>query len=306
MSLREVKEPVCQGDASGSPVELIIEARGRDIDGLPVRRVLPSARRRMVGPYVFFDHMGPADLPPEGGIEVRPHPHINLATVTYLFDGEILHRDSVGSEQLITPGAINWMTAGRGIAHSERSSERSRREGQRLHGIQLWVALPRESEEVEPSFVHHPADTIPATQIEGVELRVMLGEAFGLRSPVELYSPMLYVELNMPAGTRIELPDDLAERAVYLVEGELEIAGESHGEERMLILETQRPVELCARRPSRVLFLAGEPLEGPRHIWWNFVSSSKARIEQAKEDWREGRFGTVVHDEDERIPLPER
>ncbi len=292
-------------------VERVIEPRMRDIDGLPVRRVLPSPAHRMVGPFIFFDHFGPTKLSPGHGMQVRPHPHISLATVTYLFDGEIVHRDSLGSEVSILPGAINWMTAGRGISHSERTRHIMEDANVLLHGLQLWVALPTAHEEVAPDFHHHDAAALPEIRATDLTLRVLAGTAYGATSPVHTWSPLFYVDASLDADATLTLPSDseYAERAAYLVEGVIEHDGERYEAGRMLVFGPGA-VELRAIEPlpARLVVLGGAPLDGPRHIWWNFVSSSEARIEQAKRDWRDARqahFGTVIHDEREHIPLPE-
>ena len=285
---------------------MTIDARARDLGGFSVGRVLPAPTRRLVGPFIFFDHIGPADLPPDRPMDVRPHPHINLATVTYLFEGQILHRDSVGSVQTIEPGAINWMTAGRGIAHSERSPDAARKDGMRMHGIQLWVALPKEHEETEPSFRHHPSATLPALEVDGVTLRVLAGSAFGVTSPVETFSSLFYVDAVMPDGSALVLPEEHEERAVYVVEGTVRADDVAVPTRRMAVFQPGGAPKLVAEGNARVVLLGGSPLDGPRHIWWNFVSSSEARIEQAKRDWKEGRFAKVADDELEFIPLPDR
>ena len=302
MSWHPCKEPVCESD--GGAIELVVTGRPRDLGGFEVRRVLPSGRRRMVGPFIFFDEMGPATLGPGRGIDVRPHPHIGLATLTWLFDGEILHRDSLGSEQLIRPGAVNWMTAGRGIVHSERSDGPGRERESRLHGIQSWVALPLGMEDGDPAFSHHPADAVPVMQSEGLELRLIAGEAWGERSPVPVHSPMFYLQARLDAGARLGLPGEFEDRAVYVVSGAVEAAGETHGPGTLAVFAAGREAALTASEPSLVMLLGGQPLEGERHIWWNFVASSEARIERAKSDWQAGRFPPVPGDE-ERIPLPE-
>jgi redox-sensitive bicupin YhaK (pirin superfamily) len=304
MSWNEAAEPVCSSSASTRAIETIIDARPRRIDGFTVGRVLPSAARRLVGPFIFFDHMGPAVLAPGQGMDVRPHPHINLATVTYLFDGEILHRDSLGSEQPIRPGAINWMTAGKGIVHSERTPPDLRRAGSRMHGLQLWVALPTALEETAPEFHHHPAEALPHATVDRVSLRILAGSAYGATSPVRTLSPLVYVEAKMPAGSRLELPW-APERAAYVVDGAITCGTEQAAHGRMLVFTSGSNPVLCADSDARVVLIGGAPLDGPRHIWWNFVSSSKERIEQAKEAWRAGRFTKVPGDEKEFIPLPE-
>jgi redox-sensitive bicupin YhaK (pirin superfamily) len=304
MSIHAATEPAClQCDVH--EIETIVEARTKDLGELTVGRVLPSRQRRQVGPFVFFDHMGPAQFKPGEGINVRPHPHINLATVTYLFDGEIIHRDSLGSHQPIHPGAINWMTAGRGITHSERTSPERRAAGQALHGIQLWVALPKEAEEVEPDFHHHPSDTIPEVTLDGVRLRVLAGSAYGTTSPVKTHSPLFYVEAHMPKGASLAMPVGAVDRAAYLVEGDVRCGTERSTRPRLLVFKEGTAPILHANEDSRLMLLGGEPFAEPRHMWWNFVSTSHARIEQAKRDWKEGRFPTVPGDDEEFIPLPD-
>lgn len=299
-------EPQCVDHAGNvSPVELIIEPKGRDLGGFEVRRVLPSGKRQMVGPFIFFDHMGPADFPPDKGIDVRPHPHIGLATVTYLYTGSILHRDSLGYTQLITPGAVNWMTAGRGITHSERSSDQARQQNQVLEGLQLWVALPKEHEEVEPSFVHYPPEALPELDRDGARIRVLAGTAFGVDSPVKTLSPLVYVDIALQPGRRLTLDINYTERAIYIVKGRLSLAGETYDAGRMLVLAKSSEVTVQADDTTQFVVVGGEPLDGPRIAWWNFVSSSRERIEQAKADWEAGRFAQVPG-ETEFIPLPDR
>ncbi len=295
----------CYGSFVTTPAtELLIAARPRDLGGFSVRRALPSPHRRLVGPFIFFDHMGPADLPPGEGINVRPHPHIAIATVTYLFDGEIFHRDSLGSAQAITPGDVNWMIAGSGIVHSERTREEVRKTGQKIHGIQAWIALPIEAEEMAPAFFHHPGSTLPTLTREGIKGRVIAGDAFGLRSPVQVASPTLYVDLAMSAGATIDVPKEHEERAIYVAIGSVRVGEKLLNDGDMLVLVPGVDVALNAVSESRVLLLGGAKLEGERHIWWNFVSSSEERIEQAKRDWKERRFPIVAGDEVEFIPLP--
>jgi hypothetical protein len=285
-------------------IELTLDAHTKDLGGFTVGRVLPAMTRRLVGPFIFFDHMGPAEIPPGKGIDVRPHPHIALATVTYLFDGELVHRDSLGTNQVITPGAINWMTAGRGITHSERSSPEVRRTGTRAHGLQFWVALPKAHEETEPAFHHYAADSIPSVDLDGVRARVLGGAAYGVTSPVRTFSPLLYVEAQMPAGSVLEIPM-AEERGVYVVEGAITVDGVSASKGRMLVLKQGTTPVVRAEMPSRVAIIGGDAMDGPRYIFWNFISSSRERLEQAKADWREGRFPKVPGDETEFIPLPE-
>jgi hypothetical protein len=288
------------------PIELVIEPRARDIDGLAVERVLPSLPRRMVGPFIFLDHMGPALLRPPQALDVRPHPHIGLATLTYLLEGEILHRDSLGSVQAIRPGAVNWMTAGRGIVHSERTPTELRVGPQRLHGLQLWVALPRAHEEAAPSFRHHPADTLPVLRDGGAEIRLVAGQAFGVRTPVETFSPLFLADVSLPDGTALPLPADHGDRGAYVIEGALEVGGRRVEAGRLAVVRPGGSPRLVARGPTRVAILGGEPLGEHRHAWWNFVSSSRDRIEQAKADWAAGRFPRVPGDDVEFVPLPTR
>ena len=291
-----------RSEALAAPVELTIQPRVRSLGEFDVRRVLPAAKRRMVGPFVFLDHMGPAVFPPGHGIAVRPHPHIGLATITYLFEGEIMHRDSLGYRQLIQAGAVNLMTAGRGIVHSERASDDLDRTS-RLHGIQSWIALPLELEEIEPTFLHYPAPSLPERVIDGCTVRVIMGSAFGLESPVLTYSPTLYVEATLPAGSELTLLDEARERAVYVVAGSVSIGGNTYAEGTLAVLREGSTPALRAAADTRVIVVGGAPV-GPRHIWWNFVSSSEARIERAKRDWAEMRMGTVAGDA-EFIPLPD-
>jgi redox-sensitive bicupin YhaK (pirin superfamily) len=286
-----------------SAVETVILPRTRDLGGFEVRRALPSRRRQMVGPFIFFDRMGPADLAPGRGLDVRPHPHIGLATVTYLFEGELLHRDSLGTVQRIQAGAVNWMTAGRGIVHSERTPPEARAAGGRLSGIQLWVALPRAVEEAAPTFVHAPAEALPELDAEGVRVRLVVGAAFGARAPVDAPSPAFYADAALERGARLPMPGEHEERALFVAEGELEIAGARFGGGQLVVLRPGAPVVAEARAASRAMLLGGAPMDGPRHVWWNFVSSSRERIEQAKADWAAERFPPVPGDP-ERIPLP--
>ena len=289
-----------------SVVEVVVQGRARDVAGFPVRRSLPSLQRRRVGPFVFFDHMGPVDLPPGEGMDVAPHPHIGLATVTYLFDGEILHRDSLGSEQRIRPGDVNWMTAGRGIVHSERTPAELRARGGRAHGIQSWVALPAAEEETAPGFHHHAATSLPGREQRGAKLRVIAGTAYGLESPVRVVSPTLYVHVLLEPGAEMPVDDGHAERAVYVVEGEVGIGGAVHSPGNLVVLREGARVVVHAQTAASVMLIGGAPLDGDRHVWWNFVSSSRERIERAKTEWRERRFAVVPGDEAEFVPLPER
>ncbi len=283
-------------------VDLVLRPRERDLGEFTVRRVLPAARRRAVGPFVFFDHMGPAVFPPGKGIAVRPHPHIGIATITYLFEGQIMHRDSLGVTQAIEAGAVNLMTAGRGIVHSERAGE-DLDTTSKLHGIQSWIALPDEKEEIEPAFEHIPASELPEFEQDGCTIRVIMGECLGRKSPVPTYSETLYLDVVMQAEGVLALPDEWAEFAVYVVEGSVNIDGENYESGAMTIAGGNSTLAISANADSRVMVIGGDSV-GERHIYWNFVHSSEARIEQAKDDWREGRFEMVPGD-DEFIPLPD-
>lgn len=267
-----------------------------------MRRVLPASSRKMIGPFIFFDHMGPACFPPGKGIDVRPHPHIGIATVTYLFDGQIMHRDSLGFAQPIEAGAVNLMTAGSGIVHSERAGDDLDRES-RLHGIQSWIALPDETAEMTPAFSHHPAASIPRLEVAAATVRVILGEAFGQRSPVPVYSPTLYLELRLPATASLVLPCEYAELAFYVVEGAVALGEREFARYTMAVAAPGDAIEIRAVRDSRVMVIGGEPV-GERFIWWNFVAATRERIETASADWKAGRFDPVPGD-DEFIPLPE-
>lgn len=286
-------------------IDLVIDQRRKDLGGFEVGRVLPYAKRRMVGPFIFFDHMGPVDFQPgiPRTVDVRPHPHIGLSTVTYLFEGEIMHRDSVGSEQAIRPGEVNWMRAGRGITHSERF-ERARAEGGPMHGIQAWVALPERDEECDPGFWHHGAEDLPIFEENGVWGRVIAGSAYGLTAGVTTNSPMFYLHCALQPGGRITVPADFPERAAYVAIGSVEVEGQTFGEGQMIVLAPGGAVDIEAIGPATIMLLGGEPV-GPRFIEWNFVSSSKERLEQAKADWRAGRMKLPDLDNGEFIPLPE-
>jgi redox-sensitive bicupin YhaK (pirin superfamily) len=291
--------------AMTSSIQSIIDPRVHDLGGFTVRRVLPHAAARHVGPFVFFDHMGPARFAPGNGIDVRPHPHIGLATVTFLFDGAITHRDTLGFVQTIRPGDVNWMTAGRGIAHSERTPAEERAAGHALHGIQVWVALPRDAEEVAPSFHHHAAATLPRIERDGVKMRLVVGTAFGERSPVLTFSEMFYLGAEFAPGSVLRLPSEHAERAVYVADAPLTIDGVEVAAGHLAVLAPGIEVEIRAPESARVILFGGAPLDGDRHLWWNFVSSSRERIEHAKADWLASRFGQIPG-ETEFIPLPER
>ncbi|GAB4197038.1 MAG: pirin family protein [Thalassobaculales bacterium] len=288
----------------GSAIDSIILPRSRDLGGFEVGRVLPVAGRRMVGPFVFLDRMGPAEFPPGRGIDVRPHPHIGLATVTYLLRGEIMHRDSLGTVQAIRPGAVNWMTAGRGITHSERTGTAMRAAGGPLWGLQSWVALPRDAEETTPAFAHYGAEALPLVEGEGRSIRVICGTLFGASAPVATLWDTLFADVMLSAGAVLPLDDAAEERAVYLVEGRVKVDGVDHEPDRLLVLKPGATPTLAALTDCRLVLLGGATMDGPRHIWWNFVSSRPERIEQAKADWKAGRF-PMVPAESEFIPLPE-
>jgi len=293
------------GDAPAcDAIERVIVPRTSDIGGFSVRRALPSAQRRMVGPFIFLDHMGPAEFRSGQGIDVRPHPHIGLATVTYLFDGQIMHRDSLGSVAAITPGAVNWMTAGRGIAHSERTAPDHRVAGEPLHGLQCWVALPVSQEEGAPGFVHHGAHELPTESDEGKTIRVVAGTFLGLTSPVVPGWETLFADVALAAGAKLPLDAETEERAIYLVSGEVDIAGDRFEAGRLLVFKPGDRITVTALTPARLAVVGGAAMDGPRHIWWNFVSSRQDRIEQAKADWKAGRFDAVPGESD-FIPLPE-
>lgn len=290
-------------------VDIVVIPRSSDLgDGFMVKRALPSAQRRMVGPFVFFDQMGPALLEEGEGLDVRPHPHIGLATVTYLFTGELLHRDSLGTVQTIEPGAVNWMTAGRGIVHSERTPAEQRKRRTRLFGIQAWVALPERHEEMTPSFSHHGSSALPVVEGEGKSARIIAGSLYGQQSQVNTLSDMFYADVRLAPDSRLEVPAEHEERAAYVVEGFVTIrGGESYEAGRLLVFKRGVAIEIqSGNAPARLMLLGGEPMESPRFVSWNFVSSSRDRIEQAKEDWRHGRFDKIPGDDGESIPLPER
>lgn len=287
-----------------SLISLTIPSRMKDLGGFTVGRILPFAKRHLVGPFIFLDHMGPAHFTAGQGMDVRPHPHIGLATVTYLFEGGMLHRDSLGTEQEILAGDVNWMTAGRGITHSERNSDAQRSQTRTVHGLQSWVALPKEFEEVEPEFHHHPAKSLPVFEIGGVALKLIAGAAYGHTAPVKIFSPLFYVEAKMPAGTQLQVPAEYAERALYLISGEVRVDEEVVQERAMPVFAEGADVMITATSDAHLVLLGGANLPEQRYIFWNFVSTSEARIEQAKVDWKAGRFAKVNGD-DEFIPLPE-
>jgi redox-sensitive bicupin YhaK (pirin superfamily) len=304
MSWQPTEDPSCAAPGGGA-IELVITARPRDLGGFSVGRVLPAPQRRLVGPFVFFDHMTRREMAPGQGMDVRPHPHIGLATVTYLFQGEIVHKDSLGSNQAIVPGDVNWMSAGRGIVHSERTGADRRRSGGVMHGIQSWVALPLADEETAPSFEHHPGATIPLVERPGARLRILAGHSYGARAPVGVRSPTLYVHAELDAGADLHVSDEHDERAAYVVEGDIGCEAQSYGPGSMLVFRKGANAVLHARAASRVMLLGGAALEEPRHIYWNFVATSRERIERAKTEWKQGAFPKVPGDDVEFIPLPE-
>jgi redox-sensitive bicupin YhaK (pirin superfamily) len=285
-------------------IERVIVPRTVDLGDFAVRRALPSAQSRMVGPFIFFDHFGPAEFQSGAGLDVRPHPHIGLATVTYLFEGEVMHRDSLGTIAAIRPGEVNWMTAGRGIAHSERTASERRKGGEHLHGLQCWVALPQAQEEMAPEFVHYGVRDFPLISDVGKTVRVVAGEAYGARSPLAATSATLFADITLAAGAQLPMDATYEERAIYIVEGDIEIMGDHFGPQQLLVLRPGDALALTAVNDARVTLFGGEPMDGPRHIWWNFVSSRKERIEEAKQQWKTNRFDPVP-DEVEFIPLPE-
>jgi redox-sensitive bicupin YhaK (pirin superfamily) len=305
MSFFPGKDPSLGDAQSSDAIEQVIVPRSVDLGGFQVHRALPSGRSRMVGPFIFFDHFGPAVFKAGDGVDVRPHPHIGLATVTYLFDGEIVHRDSLGTAMPIRPGAVNWMTAGRGIVHSERTAADHRDGGEPLHGLQLWVALPMRDEETAPAFAHTAAADIPALGDNGLTLRVVAGTLHGLRSPVVTSWDTLFADAHLKAGATLPLDAAHEERAVYVLGGEIEIGGDRHGPERLLVLKPGDPVAIRAASDAHFVVVGGAAMDGPRHIWWNFVSSRQERIDAAKADWKAGRFDIVPGDTSEFIPLPD-
>jgi redox-sensitive bicupin YhaK (pirin superfamily) len=312
MSWNPALDPTCPTGDDVDNIETLIVPRARDLGGFEVRRALPSPKRQMVGPFIFFDHIGPAEFITGAGIDVRPHPHIGLATVTYLYDGSIQHRDSLGSNEEIHPGAVNWMIAGKGITHSERTSDAVRAEDNSpLFGIQTWVALPDVDEETDPAFEHQPKEALPFLEGEGKTVRLILGSLYGERAPVKTFSEMFYADAVMETGTKLPLTNDHEDRGIYVVSGEIEIAGQRYEEGRMMVFRPGDEITVTAIKPSRLVLLGGETLNGPRYIWWNFVASSKEKIEAAKEAWREGdwehgRFHLPPDDNEEFIPAPDR
>lgn len=301
---RSASEMPERRDAAGQPaIEAIIVPRSRDLGGFEVQRLLPSSRRRMVGPFIFFDRIGPVTFAAGRGLDVAPHPHIGLATVTYLLEGEIVHRDSLGTRRTITAGAVNWMTAGRGIVHSERTADANRNGGARLFGIQAWVALPQSKEETDPAFSHHGVDDLPRLTGDGWNGRLIAGTFDGVTAPTPVSSPTLYADVALGAGARLPISADHEERAVYVIGGEVDLDSNRLGAGVVSVLAAGRPVTLTAATPARLILFGGATMDGPRHVWWNFVSSSRDRIEQAKADWAAQRFDPVPG-ETGFVPLP--
>ncbi|WP_282028157.1 pirin family protein [Paracoccus marcusii] len=310
MSWNPALTPGCPDAVGADAIETLIIPRARDLGGFEVRRALPAPRRQMVGPFIFFDQMGPAEFLTDQGIDVRPHPHIGLGTVTYLYRGSFQHQDSTGADQIITPGALNWMMAGRGVTHSERSPDAVRAGPSSLLGIQTWIALPETHEDIAPSFEHHAADALPEIRDQGIEARLILGRAYGETAPATMHSDTFYLDVRLTARARFPLPVDHEDRGIYITEGSVSIAGQEFQAGQMMVFRPGDAITVAAGdRGARLMALGGATLNGPRHIWWNFVASSRERIEAAKQEWREarwgrGRFDLPPGDRDEHIPLP--
>ena len=305
MSFVPTKDPVAGDARTCDAIETVIVPRATDLGGFEIRRALPHVDRRMVGPFIFFDHIGPAVFRSGQGVDVRPHPHIGLATVTFLFEGEITHRDNLGYNAAIRPGAVNWMTAGRGIVHSERTAPELRLGGEPLHGLQCWVALPLVDEEMAPAFEHYDDHVLPVINGEGKRARIITGSAFGATSPVKTRWDTIFAEVTLAPGAKIPLDAHYEERAIFIVEGEIDVGGDRFQPERLLVFRPNDRITVTAVTPARIVILGGAAMDGPRHIWWNFVSSSKERIDQAKADWKLGRWAPVPGDTAEFIPLPD-
>jgi redox-sensitive bicupin YhaK (pirin superfamily) len=307
MSFFPGKDPVAGDTYSCDAIAHVVVPRTVDLgDGFAVRRALPSIQTRMVGPFIFFDHFGPAEFRAGNGLDVRPHPHIGLATVTYLFDGEIMHRDSLGTAVAIRPGEVNWMTAGRGIVHSERTGAEKRVTGSPIHGLQMWVGLPSAKEEMEAGFAHHDTSEFPMIEENGKTVRVVVGSLYGAKSPVPTVHETIFGDVYLKAGAMLPIDADHEERAVYVIDGTVDIAGDRFNGGRLLVFKPGDKVSIAAVTDAHFVIVGGAPMDGPRHIWWNFVSSRKERIEQAKADWKAGHFDKVPGDEIEFIPLPEK
>ncbi|QDY69233.1 pirin family protein [Qingshengfaniella alkalisoli] len=312
MSWNPALEPGCPDLVGNDAIETLIIPRSRDIGGFEVRRALPAPKRQMVGPFIFFDEMGPAEFLTGQGIDVRPHPHIGLGTVTYLFQGDFHHRDSIGTDQVITPGAVNWMVAGKGVSHSERTSAQSRSGPSSLFGIQTWVALPERDEDRTPTFEHHGKETLPVISGDGIDMRLIMGRAYGEAAPVSTFTDMFYGDVTLAPNARMPLPDDHEDRGIYVIDGAVTVAGDVFDKGRMMIFRPGDKITIGAgAQGARLVMLGGETLGGPRYIWWNFVASSRDKIEAAKEEWQaarwgEGLFDLPINDKDEFIPLPEK
>jgi redox-sensitive bicupin YhaK (pirin superfamily) len=307
MSFSPAPDPKAGDKFQCEAIKQVVVPRTADLgDGFTVRRALPSVQSRMVGPFVFFDHFGPTIFKTCNCLDVRPHPHIGLATVTYLFDGEIMHRDSLGTAAPIKPGEVNWMTAGQGIVHSERTGAERRTHEDHLHGLQMWVALPADKEEMPPDFAHYAVSQFPMVRDNGKDVRIVVGSAYGERSPVKTTSETLFVDVYLNPGSTLPIDADHEERAIYLIDGEVEISGDKFGSGRLLVFKPSDRITIRAIGDTHLVIVGGAAMDGPRHIWWNFVSSRKDRIEQAKADWTAGHFQKVPGDEIEFIPLPEK
>jgi hypothetical protein len=310
MSWNPALAPGCPDEVGADSIETLIVPRARDLGGFEVRRALPAPQRQMVGPFIFFDQAGPAEFLTGQGVDVRPHPHIGLGTVTYLYRGDFHHRDSLGTDQTILPGALNWMVAGKGITHSERTSAAARKGPHSLFGIQTWIALPEEYEDMNPVFEHHGKETLPEIEAEGVRLRLILGEAYGKTAPAKMLSQTFYADVVLAPGARLPLPDNHEDRGIYITEGSITVSGQSFESGQMMVFRPGDKITVGAgERGARLMLLGGATLGGPRFIWWNFVASSKEKIEAAKEQWRaarwgEGQFDLPPDDRSEFIPLP--
>ena len=311
MSWNPAIEPGCPDDVGFDAIETLIVPRARDLGGFEVRRALPAPKRQMVGPFIFFDQAGPAELLTGHGIDVRPHPHIGLGTVTYLYRGDFHHRDSTGADQIIRPGELNWMVAGRGVSHSERTTAAARTGPNSLFGIQTWLALPESHEDMEPTFEHHSKDVLPMIEDHGVSVRLILGHAYGKVAPARMFSETFYADVKLEPGRRLPMPDDHEDRGIYIVEGSISIAGQDfHAPQMMVFRPGDRITVAAGDQGARLMILGGATLSGARYIWWNFVASSQERIEEAKAEWRaqnwgKGRFDLPIDDRDEHIPLPD-
>ncbi|MBX5192552.1 pirin family protein [Rhizobium sp. NZLR3b] len=311
MSWNPAMEPGCPDEVGIDAIETLIIPRSRDLGGFEVRRALSAPKRQMVGPFIFFDQAGPAELLTGQGIDVRPHPHIGLGTVTYLYRGDFHHRDSTGADQIIRPGALNWMVAGRGVSHSERTTATARTGPNSLFGIQTWLALPEKNEDMAPTFNHYGEEMLPVIEDHGVSVRLILGNAYGKTAPATMFSETFYADVTLEAGARLPMPDNHEDRGIYIVEGSISIAGQDFEAPQMMVFRPGDRITVAAgQKGARLMILGGETLSGPRYIWWNFVASSRERIEQAKAEWQaqkwgEGLFDLPINDRDEHIPLPE-